>query len=155
MQLSKYTDYALRVMIYLAGRPTLVSTIDDIAACYGISKEHLRKVVHHLARDGWIDSRRGRGGGLRLRQLPAEICVGAVVRATEENLAIVECFEPGRDRCRISGVCRLAGMLDEALQAFLQVLDAYTLDDIVAGEAALFARLGLPEPHSAVTETRQ
>ena len=146
MHLSKFTDYSLRVLIYLASKPDELSTIDEISSRYGISKEHLRKIVHQLAIDGWIESRRGRGGGLRLAKDPIAISVGAVVRGTEESLALVECFEPGRNSCQISGVCRLQGMLSEALAAFMDVLDGYTLQDIVAAEAQLFAKLGLPTP---------
>jgi len=153
MQLSKFSDYALRVLIYLAGRPDELSTIDEIAARYDISKDHLRKIVHNLVQSGWITSRRGRGGGLSLAMTPADISIGAVVRSTEDNLAIVECFNPATDTCQISGVCRLSGMLDEALQAFIGVLDKYSLDDITAGQTALMARLGLSgfdDDHSKV-----
>ncbi len=144
MQLSKFTDYALRVLIYLATRPAQgeLATIDEIAARYAISREHLRKIVHQLAQAGYIESRRGRGGGLRLARPPAEISIGAVVRETEESLAIVECFQSGAASCQIAGVCGLAGMLDEALRAFLAVLDGYSLADIVQGHTALLARLG-------------
>ena len=146
MHLSKFTDFSLRVLIYLAGKPDDLSTIDEISTRYSISKEHLRKIVHHLAREGWIESRRGRGGGLCLAKHPRDIPVGAVVRGAEDSLALVECFEPGRNKCQIFGVCRLNGMLHEALDAFLTVLDGYTLHDIVSAEAGLFARLGLPTP---------
>lgn len=143
MQLSKFSDYALRVLIYLAGQPGELSTIDEISERYAISKDHLRKVVHNLVQSGWITSRRGRGGGLSLAMPPADISIGMVIRSTEDNLAIVECFNSATDTCQISGVCRLSGMLDEALQAFLSVLDKYSLADITAGQSALMARLGL------------
>lgn len=143
MQLSKFSDYSLRVLIYLAGQPDTLSTIDEISARYGISKDHLRKIVHNLVQSGWVESKRGRNGGLSLSMNPASISIGKVVRSTEENLAIVECFNAETDTCQISGVCRLSGMLDEALQAFLSVLDKYSLDDITAGQSALMARLGL------------
>lgn len=149
MQLSKFTDYSLRVLIYLAGQTETLTTIDEISARYGISKDHLRKIVHTLVQSGWIESKRGRNGGLALGMLPADISIGEVVRFTEENLAIVECFNAATDTCQISGVCRLSVMLDEALQAFLNVLDEYTLDDIIAGQSALMARLRLP-----TTDTR-
>lgn len=154
MQLSKFSDYALRVLIYLAGKPDALSTIDEISDRYSISKDHLRKIVHNLVQSGWVDSRRGRGGGLSLAMPPADISIGAVVRSTEDNLAIVECFNPATDTCQISGVCRLSGMLDEALKAFLSVLDKYSLDDITAGQSALMARLGLlpiENPSKAIT----
>lgn len=144
MQLSKFSDYSLRVLIYLAGQPDTLSTIDEISARYEISKDHLRKIVHNLVQSGWVESKRGRSGGLSLAIRPADISIGKVVRSTEENLIIVECFNATTDTCQISGVCRLSGILDEAFQAFMGVLDKYTLDDIITGHSALFARLGLP-----------
>ena len=144
MQLSKFSDYSLRVLVYLAGEPDKLSTIDDISVRYGISKDHLRKIVYNLVQSGWIESKRGRSGGLSLAKAPSEISIGKVVRSTEENLTIVECFDADTDTCQISGVCRLSSMLDEALKAFLSVLDKYTLDDITAGQSVLMARLGLP-----------
>ncbi len=144
MQLSKFSDYSLRVLIYLAGQPDKLSTIDEISARYEISKEHLRKIVHNLVQSGWVESKRGRSGGLSLASTPVDISIGKVIRSTEENLAIVECFNADTHTCQISGVCRLSGMLEEALQAFLSVLDKYTLDDIVSGQSTLMARLGLP-----------
>ncbi len=143
MQLSKFTDYALRVLIYLGCKGDGRSTIDEIATHYGISKEHLRKIVHHLTTSGVVEGKRGRGGGLRLAYPPSEISVGEVVRQAEENFALVECFTPGEEVCRISGACRFAWMLHEALTAFLQVLDRYTLADIIAVGAPLRERLGL------------
>lgn len=144
MQLSKFSDYALRVLIYLAGQPDALSTIDEISERYDISKDHLRKIVHNLVQSGWVKSRRGRGGGLSLAMPPADISIGMVIRSTEDNLTIVECFNSATNTCQISGVCRLSGMLDEALQAFLSALDKYSLDDITTGQSALMARLGLP-----------
>jgi Rrf2 family nitric oxide-sensitive transcriptional repressor len=146
MQLSKFTDYALRVLIYLGTRPEEegLATIEEIAERYGISREHLRKVVHHLGQAGYLESRRGRAGGLRLAHAAEDIRIGAVVRSCEESLALVECFQPGASKCQIAGVCGLAGMLHEALEAFLAVLDGYTLHDIVAGQRDLLARLGFP-----------
>ncbi len=143
MQLSRFTDYALRVLTYLGGTRGRVATIDEIARRYRISHEHLRKVVQRLAAAGFVESQRGRGGGLRLARAPGEISVGAVVRATEDDLAIVECFRPGGSDCRIGGVCRLSGMFAEALDAFLAALDRYTLADILFDPADLLARLGL------------
>lgn len=144
MQLSKFTDYALRVLIYLGGKGESRSTIEEIAESYGISKEHLRKVVHHLALSGVIESKRGRGGGLRLARPASEISIGEVVRQSEENFALVECFAPDEAQpCKISGACRFAWMLHEALTAFLGVLDRYTLADILSVGPALLERLGL------------
>ena len=154
MHLSKFTDFSLRVLIYLATQPARMSTIQEISDRYGLSKDHLRKIVHHLAQQGWIDSRRGRGGGLLLAKDPAEISIGAVARGVEEDLVIVECFDAAHDTCQISGVCRLSGMLQEALAAFLAVLDGYTLADVVAGQMALLARLGFSPDGRPLKELR-
>lgn len=132
MQLTRYTDYSLRILIYLAADPERRATIDGIARAYGISKTHLMKVVHHLGLRGFVATSRGRGGGLALALPAREISVGEVVRATEENLALVECFDPGTSACAIEGACGLRPVLDEALAAFLDVLDHYTLADLVA-----------------------
>ncbi len=146
MQLSKFTDYALRVLIYLGSKGDERSTIEEIASRYAISKEHLRKIVHHLTSSGVVEGKRGRGGGLRLARPPEEISVGEVVRAAEENFALVECFARDGEPCRISGACRFAWMLHEALTAFLQVLDRYTLADIISVGPPLLTQLGLMEP---------
>lgn len=149
MQLSKFSDYALRVLIYLGSSPDQTATIHGIATRYGISHEHLRKVVHRLSQSGWIESRRGRGGGLHLVANPAAVRIGAVIRDTEENMHLVECFDSTSNTCRIAGVCRLQGMLGEALEAFLTVLDGYTLADITSGHAGLSAMLGFTQqPHT-------
>ena len=151
MQLSKFTDYTLRVLIYLATKPEARFTIDEISSRYGISKEHLRKIVHQLSKGGWIDSRRGRDGGIRLACPAANISIGQIVREAEGNLAIVECFQEGNQSCQIFGVCRLQGMLHEALLAFLAILDKYSLADIVDGQVDLLSRLGLaPEEGTTI-----
>lgn len=150
MQLSKFTDYSLRVLIYLGSKGEARSTIEEIAESYAISKEHLRKVVHQLALSGVVDSKRGRSGGLKLARAASEISIGEVVRQSEENFALVECFAPEEDApCKISGACRFAWMLHEALTAFLAVLDRYTLADILSVGSPLRQRLGLEEQASS------
>lgn len=146
MRLTRYTDYALRTLIYLGLNESRVSSIAEIARAYGISESHLTKVVHQLGRIGLVQTTRGRGGGLRLARPAAEIVVGAVVRQTEEDLALVECFANGA--CAITPSCRLRKALGEALAAFLEVLDRYTLADLLAEGAApdLAFLLGLPAP---------
>ncbi|MHC1998895.1 Rrf2 family transcriptional regulator [Methylobacterium sp. CM6241] len=146
MRLTRYTDYALRTLIYLGLNESRVSSIAEIARAYGISESHLTKVVHQLGRISLVQTTRGRGGGLRLARPAAEIVVGAVVRQTEEDLALVECFANGA--CAITPSCRLRKALGEALAAFLEVLDRYTLADLLAEDAApdLAFLLGLPAP---------
>jgi Rrf2 family nitric oxide-sensitive transcriptional repressor len=132
MQLTRYSDYSLRVLMYLAVRPEYLATIAEIAGAYGISRAHLMKVVHQLGRAGFVDTVRGRGGGIQLARAPEQISIGGVVRRTEDKLAIVECFEPSTSQCRIESACGLRGVLEEALDAFLGTLDRYTLADLVA-----------------------
>jgi Rrf2 family nitric oxide-sensitive transcriptional repressor len=140
LQLTRYTDYSLRVLIYLALEPERLVTIEEIARSYDISRAHLMKVVHQLGLRGYVETLRGRRGGLRLARPPQTIGVGAVVRESEESLALVECFEAGSD-CAIEPACGLRGALHEALEAFLAVLDRYTLADLVARRRAPLLRL--------------
>lgn len=146
MRLTTFSDYALRVLIYLGSAGDRLATIDQIAGAYGISRNHLMKVVHHLAQRGYVETLRGKGGGMRLARAPAAIGVGEVVRATEDSLALVECFESGTSDCRITRACALRHALAEALEAFLAVLDRYTLADLVAPARPLTRVLGLPAP---------
>jgi Rrf2 family nitric oxide-sensitive transcriptional repressor len=131
MQLTRYSDYSLRVLIYLAVDRDRLATIDEIARSYGVSKAHLMKVVHQLGIRGYVETVRGRRGGLRLARPAEEIGIGEVVRATE-NLALVECMDSGTSDCVIESACGLRPVLREALAAFLAVLDGYTLADLVA-----------------------
>ena len=146
MRLTRYTDYALRVLIYLGLKGEAVSTIHEVARHYGVSENHLMKVVHRLGQRGLVKTRRGRGGGLLLA-LPAEsINVGEVVRWSEEDLNLVECFDPASNTCPIAGSCVLEHIVGEALGAFLAVLDGYTLADLLRPARALNRRLGLDGP---------
>lgn len=131
MRLTQYTDFSLRVLIYLGLHDDRRCTIREISDAYGISRNHLMKVVQQLAAEGFIDSVRGVGGGLTLSTDANALNVGRIVRAMEPDLGLVECMRPGNE-CVITPACSLAGMLVEARQAFLDVLDGYTLDDILA-----------------------
>lgn len=131
MRLTRYTDYSFRVLIYLAVRPDGFGTVQDVAEAYGISRNHLMKVVQELHRRGYVDTIRGKGGGMRLCRPAADIGVGQVVRDMESDLALVECFGPG-NRCVITPECTLKNVLADALGSFLAVLDRYTLADLVA-----------------------
>lgn len=132
MQLTRYTDYSLRVLIYLAVQPEHLATIEEILDAYEISRAHLMKVVHELGQAGFIETIRGRGGGIRLAHAPEDIVIGDVVRHAEGPMALVECFNPATSRCRIEPACGLRSLLDEALGAFLGTLDQYSLADLVA-----------------------
>ena len=137
MRLTLHTDYALRLLMVLAMEPDDLHTIEEVARRYDISRNHLTKVTQTLVQAGFVDSQRGRGGGLRLARLAEAINIGAVVRATEDSFALVECFDPGRNMCVISSACGLRGPLDEALHAFLAVLDRYSLADLIRHPRAL------------------
>jgi Rrf2 family transcriptional regulator, nitric oxide-sensitive transcriptional repressor len=130
MRLTHFTDYSLRVLMYLAAAPRGHATIAEIAAAFAISESHLTKVVHNLGKKGLLSNMRGRGGGIELACPTAQINIGAVVRAAEADTALVECFVPRTNHCVITPVCRLRGVLTEALEALYATLDKYTLEDI-------------------------
>jgi Rrf2 family transcriptional regulator, nitric oxide-sensitive transcriptional repressor len=130
MHITRYTDYSLRVLIYLAAQDDRLATIQEIADSYDISKNHLMKVVHQLNKKGYIETVRGKKGGMRLHMAPSDINVGVLVRETEQDLSIVECFS-SKNACKIAPVCGLKGMFSEAVDAFLKALDQYTLEDVI------------------------
>jgi Rrf2 family nitric oxide-sensitive transcriptional repressor len=135
MRLTRYTDYAMRVLLYLGVRPGTQCSIAEIARAYGVSQNHLMKVVNDLVNAGYLISARGRFGGVRLARPPVEINVGGVVRHTEGGFDLVDCTD-----CVIAPACGLTGALRQALGAFLAVLDGYSLADLIADPAA-FAML--------------
>ena len=137
MHLTVFSDYTLRVLMYLALHRTRLATIPEIAAAYDISENHLMKVVHRLARAGIVESVRGKGGGIRLAQAPEDIRLGAIVRASEGDAPIVECLSGDPHACRISRPCRLKGILVGAFDALYDALDHHTLADLVEQPRAL------------------
>lgn len=130
MRLTVYSDYALRVLMYLAINHERLCTIQEISEHYEVSKNHLMKVAYELGLAGYVETVRGRGGGIRLAQAPSRIMIGDVLRTTEEDFRLVECFDKRSNQCIISGRCKLARILDEALIAYFKVLDRYTLADL-------------------------
>ncbi|MGB5586404.1 MAG: Rrf2 family transcriptional regulator, partial [Gammaproteobacteria bacterium] len=136
MRLTVFTDYALRVLMYLAVNPEQRVTIRDVAEGYGISRNHLMKVVNKLTRAELVDASRGVNGGLRLARAPEEITIGEVVRKTEDEIALVECFRAD-NQCIITPECALKDVFGEAQTAFLDVLDSYTLADLMAPRSRL------------------
>ncbi|CAB1274381.1 DNA-binding transcriptional regulator [Candidatus Nitrosacidococcus tergens] len=142
MQLTQYTDYSIRVLIYLCIHDKQLATINEIAKSYHISRNHLGKIVHHLALSGYISTARGKGGGMRLSRSPEKIILGEVIRRTEGEIHLAECFSDLHNTCPISAFCQLKGVLYEARNSFFSVLDSYTLADIVKNECNL--RCALP-----------
>lgn len=130
MRLTAMTDYALRMLIYLGMNPARLCTTAEIAQAYGISEAHLTKITHQLGLHGWITTVRGKGGGMRLARAPEAINLGALVRQIEPDFALVECLGAG-NACKLSGYCRLTGILGEALGDFLARLDGHTLADLL------------------------
>ena len=131
MQLTLYTDYSLRVLVYLGMRPEHQATISEISEAYGISRNHLVKVVHNLGQTGYVHTTRGKSGGIRLGMPVHEIVIGQVVRKTEPHMNLLECFDQEMNTCPISAACALKRALSRARRAFMEVLDSYTLADVL------------------------
>ena len=148
MKLTAFTDYSLRVLIYLATQPGQRATIAQIATAYDVSENHLVKVVHFLGKQGWLKNVRGKGGGLELALAPERIGLGQVVRQTEGQ-SVAECFGEGGGNCCIAPSCRLRGVLGEAVTAFYAVLDRYHLADLVTNRHELAKVLFVPRAAQA------
>lgn len=144
MRLTSYTDYTLRTLMYLGVNRDRLVTIQDIADLHLISKNHLMKVVYQLGLTGIVETVRGRNGGLRLKLSPAEINIGAVVRETESDFFMAECFDRANNTCPLTPNCKLKSALGQATQAFLAVLDKVTLESLLAPELELPLALGQP-----------
>jgi len=138
MRLTRHTDYALRVLMYAGSRPQELVTISEVARAYRISRNHLVKVVNTLGRQGYLETIRGKNGGIRLGKAPETISVGKVVRAMEEHLDIIDCTG---SECPILAPCKLRHALGEARDAFMRVLDGYTLADLVSNADEIMAAL--------------
>ena len=144
MRMTLHTDYALRMLIYIATRRDGTCTVNDVAEAYSLSRNHLLNVAQTLRDLDLVETTRGRAGGIRLARPPEAIAIGALVRATEEEFSLAECMQATGDGCCVlAPACRLKGMLHEALGAFLAVLDKYTLADIVRNRATLAPLLGI------------
>lgn len=144
MRLTHHSNYAMRLLMYCALSDRPICRIADIARAYGISENHLTKIAQRLAQIGVIETVRGRNGGVRLAVAPADINIGSIIRTTEENLVIVECFDPETNTCPLAPSCRFSKILQRGLAAFLSVLDGYTLADLIATPDPLRDLLGLP-----------
>lgn len=151
MHLTKFTDYSLRVLIFAAAKAPELSSIRLVAETFDIPDTHLKKVVHTLSLGGYLESVRGKGGGFRLARDPAEINLGDVVRFTERDFKVVECFGSDTNHCRISSACTLKFVLQDALDSFFSVLDKYTIAELATPHTALRALLDIPESSSPDT----
>jgi Rrf2 family transcriptional regulator, nitric oxide-sensitive transcriptional repressor len=154
MKLTVFTDYSLRVLIYLAAQPGRRATVAEIATAYGIKQNHLTKVVHFLGRHGWLATVRGKGGGLELARPAQQIAIGELLRQTEGQDLPAECFDKASNTCPITRVCRLKTVLHEAAAAFHAVLDQYTLADLVHNPRPLNALLFVPPARSDARPAR-
>jgi len=132
MKLSVFSDYSLRILMFAVLKSESFR-VDEVTTAYGISRNHVAKVIHNLAKLGYVNTRRGRGGGIQLALPAGEIRIGKLVRQTEESSVIVECFDALTNTCPISGSCLLKGALAEAMNAFYAALDRQTLQDLVNG----------------------
>lgn len=168
MKLTSYSDYALRSLIFLAVVPKAgaLSNIDDIAQAYDISKSHLTKIIHQLGKLGYIESMRGKGGGIRLAKDPSEINIGQLIRHTESDFGILECLDDNtktandkisvvnissHNHCIISPACRLKGLFYKAMLAFIEVLDGYTLADVLGNDEELLNLLTANSLNNLIT----
>lgn len=148
MQITTFSDFSLRILIFLAASGGRKASSREIAERYGISTHHVAKASQWLARQGYVVASRGKGGGLRLARAPEDIKIGAVIRATEAKIGLVECMRDGQDGCTIDGACGLAGILAEAQRAFFATLDRYSLADAVRERKGLAELLKLTETYA-------
>lgn|SRR5690606_17054590 len=143
MQLTTFTDYGLRALMYLAAEPDRLCSVRELAEHYGISRNHLVKVVHKLSQLGYIASTKGKGGGIRLARGPAELKLGDMIRSLEPNMDIVECFDKDTNTCKVTNTCHLKHFLYDANQAFIESLNRHTLADTVPDKTLFLQPLRL------------
>ena len=153
MRLTTFTDYTLRVLIYLAAHPGERATIAEVSRAFDVSEHHVAKVVHLLGATAWLENIRGRKGGMRLAVSPSEINVGEVVKLAEGIDVPAECFEPGNELCRICRDCRLRGVLAQAVNAFYESLSQYTLADLVQAPEVIREMLFIPDARRVAAAT--
>jgi Rrf2 family nitric oxide-sensitive transcriptional repressor len=140
MRLTQFSDYSLRLLLFLAEHPEKWCTVREIAEWYGISRDHLVKVAHNLTKLGFVASAQGRSGGLKLAKPATEVTLAAVVRATEPDFHVVECFDPATNTCRIARACRLKHILSDATCAFLRTLEGRTLASVAVPRKPITAQ---------------
>lgn len=131
MNLSKFSDYSFRALIYLAKNQDKLCTVEEVADYLKISEHHLKKIVQKLGKTEYIQSSKGRNGGLKLGLNPKDINLGSILRITEDNLTLVECFSDDKCTCNLTDVCKLKVVFDNSLNSFIKELSKYTLEDII------------------------
>lgn len=131
MNLSKFSDYSFRALIYLAENQEKLCTVEEVADYLKISEHHLKKIVQRLGKTEYIQSSKGRNGGLKLGLNPKDINLGSILRITEDNLTLVECFSDDKCTCNLTGICKLKIVFDNSLNSFINELSKYTLEDII------------------------
>lgn len=141
MRLTQFSDYSLRVLIYLALHPKKRTTIDQLTQAYDVSRHHVRSVVHNLSKLGYVESIQGKGGGLSLALKPKDISIREVVENTENDFHIVECFSPDGNACPIEPLCVLKQALSEASKSFLSTLENYTIEDLIKNKKTQLSEL--------------
>ncbi len=146
--MTQFSNFAIRILMYTALKGHCPSAVPEMARAYGVSYDHFKKAAAELCRLGYLQTVRGRTGGYRLAKHPAEICIGVVIRQTESDMGLVECFDPATNRCPLVAPCGLRMALQEALAAFFAVLDRYTLADLIRAPETLAPLLGLQETAS-------
>lgn len=152
MRLTLFTDYSLRVLMYTALVPDRLVTVAELSKAYDISINHIMKIVHFLAQQGYLETIRGKGGGMRLQRAPADINLGQLVRTTEVNDTLVECFDSASSKCRIDGHgCMVGAVLRKAQHAFFEELSGHTLDDLLRRSDKMAIALDLPIKPLAMT----
>ena len=151
MRLTTMTDYAMRLLMHVGQHPDRLCTVAEVAGVYGISEAHLMKITHQLGLAGWLETVRGKGGGMRLAASPQDINLGAVVRSMEPDFQLVDCMA-NSSSCSLMGHCKLAGIMGGALQAMMRHLDAYTLADLLSeADPVLPSSVTMPMPRSLVS----
>ena len=131
MYLSKFTDYSFRILMYLGNHPEKLYTVDELSTILGLSTHHIKKIVYKLSKNGYLSSSKGRNGGIMLGMNPQDINLGQLLKITEDNLNILECFSTENNTCSIDGCCKLKPIINDALEAFKMQLSNYTLKDIL------------------------
>jgi Rrf2 family nitric oxide-sensitive transcriptional repressor len=149
MKLTSYTNYALRSLQLAALRAPELVRIDDVVRVHGLARPHIVKIIHELGRAGILETQRGRGGGFRLAHPAKDIIVGDIVRLTEGQLDVVECFNPDKNTCPLIGICKLSHAIQKATAAFMAVLDDLTIADIASNKTELLDRLAPVLPDAA------